>query len=51
MIIFTANTKQNEGIFEKDGSKLGFLGEQGVVFGFDTAQAKSCMGYEFDLWG
>jgi uncharacterized protein with beta-barrel porin domain len=52
ILIIHANTLPNEGIFETtDGSKLGFAGTQGVLFGFDTeARSRTCMGFIFDLY-
>ena len=52
ILIIHANTLPNEGIFETtDGSKLGFAGTQGVLFGFDReVRSRTCMSFEFDLY-
>lgn len=49
-IIIFANTKQYEGIYESDGSKLGFVGKQGALFGYDSTQTRSCMSFDLDIF-
>lgn len=43
-LIFAANTQSNKGIIQSDGTgEINWVGKQGILFGFDGGQTKTCM--------